>query len=97
MTVDDVLRALIRNEIREALRDLRHEPAPNGDGYVSVPHAAERYDVTPQYLTKMIRAGHLPAIRIARQWRVRVADVERAIAAPATDEIAQRAAAIRGV
>jgi excisionase family DNA binding protein len=49
---------------------------------VSVGEAAEVVGVHPKTLGRLIRNGEVPAVRVGRQWRIRLSDLEPGYQAP---------------
>ncbi len=44
--------------------------------WLSVADICEYMDVSPFVVTRMIRAGELPAVKFGREWRISTADFE---------------------
>lgn len=44
--------------------------------WLSVADICEYMDVSPFVVTRMIRAGQLPAVKFGREWRISAADFE---------------------
>lgn len=68
-TIDDV-RAVVRDEIRAALREMQAQAKP-----LPVPDAAAELGVSERTLRRQIKAGEVPVIRIGRAVRVDMAAV----------------------
>jgi excisionase family DNA binding protein len=86
--LDETLRAIIRDVVREEIRAALSEravdmvrrngapEAPHGDGYFSIARAAAFADVAPGTLRRWIRSGRLPVRRAGRVYRIARAELE---------------------
>jgi excisionase family DNA binding protein len=70
----DVLRALVRDVVREELT--RDKSPPEPAGHLSTRAAAEHAGVAMGTIRRWIRDGKLPELRAGRHLRVRRADVD---------------------
>lgn len=76
----DLIRSVVREEIRAALAE---QPPRNGavsDVYLSITKAAKVADVAPGTIRAWIRAGRLPARRAGRVYRIGRAELEAFLA-----------------
>lgn len=92
--LDEPLRALVRDVIREEVRaalrdhaalDRRNGGAVGAGGYLSIARAAAFADVAPGTIRAGIRAGRLPSQRAGRVYRVARADLEAFVARSAAE------------
>jgi len=84
--LDESIRALVRDVVREEIRNALAERAVDaqrrnfdpmaGDGYLSIAHAARLADIAPGTLRRWIRSGRLPVRRAGRVYRVARAELE---------------------
>ena len=86
--LDETLRAIVRDVVREEVRAAlsecaadatrRNSPggAMRGDGYLSIARAAAFADVAPGTLRRWIRSGRLPVRRAGRVYRIARAELE---------------------
>lgn len=83
--LDQTLRAIIRDVVREEVRAAlsldatqRNSAAraTHGDGYLSIARAAAFADVAPGTLRRWIRSGRLPVRRAGRVYRIARAELE---------------------
>lgn len=108
MSLEDVLRELVRDVVREEIRAALDERStasqqrngPRGaseDGYLSLARAANVADVAPGTLRRWIRSGRLTARRAGRVYRIARRELEDFLAREgrAADVVA-RARAIVG-
>lgn len=98
----DMLRSIVREEIRLALAEQRGAPvrqAAGADAYLSITKAARLADVAPGTIRRWIRLGRLPAKRAGRVFRVGRADLDLFLSRCAGQEpdvvVAERAKEIR--
>lgn len=97
----DLLRSIVRDEIRNALADARAEPrnASGADTYLSISKAARFADVAPGTVRTWIRRGRLPAKRAGRVLRISRGELETFLTAcanrNASPNLATRAREIR--
>ncbi len=49
---------------------------------LTVEEAAAYLRVTPPTVYRLLRAGKLPGVKVGRQWRVRLADLEALLTSP---------------
>jgi excisionase family DNA binding protein len=106
--VDESFRELVRDAVREVLREelapLKHRNAGTlqgpEDGYLSVAKAARLADVAPGTIRAWIRAGRLTAQRAGRVLRVSRSELAKfmtgAPTGPSGVETVQRAAHLFG-
>jgi excisionase family DNA binding protein len=106
--VDESFRELVRDAVREVLREelapLKHRNAGTlqgpEDGYLSVAKAARLADVAPGTIRAWIRAGRLTAQRAGRVLRVSRSELEKFMAGaptgPSGTETVRRAAHLFG-
>ncbi len=83
MTVEDTIRAAVREEVRAALRELlqpvldARRPEPSGPPYLTVKQAAEfAGGVRPETVRAWIKSGELPRHGKGRVLRVRREQLE---------------------
>jgi excisionase family DNA binding protein len=86
--LDETLRAIVRDVVREEVRAALSEYAADatrrngsagatrGDGYLSIARAAAFADVAPGTLRRWIRSGRLPVRRAGRVYRIARAELE---------------------
>ena len=86
--LDETLRAIVRDVVREEIRAalseravdaIRRNGSPeamHADGYLSIAHAAAFADVAPGTLRRWIRSGRLPVRRAGRVYRIARAELE---------------------
>lgn len=86
--LDETLRAIVRDVVREEIRAALSERAADairrngsagaahGDGYLSIARAAAFADVAPGTLRRWIRSGRLPVRRAGRVYRIARAELE---------------------
>ena len=86
--LDETLRAIVRDVVREEVRAALSECATDatrrnssggamrGDGYLSIARAAAFADVAPGTLRRWIRSGRLPVRRAGRVYRIARAELE---------------------
>ena len=77
------LRALIAEEMRRVLRE-EVSRLVDRDEYLSVASAAQLAELTPDTIRAWIREGRLSERWAGRERRVRLSDLERALATPPT-------------
>lgn len=76
MTIDEVVRAAVADEVRKALEEIRSmvaesvRGAATDDGYMSVEKAAEFAEVHPDTIRGWVKAGKLPEHRAGRELRL---------------------------
>ncbi len=86
MTVEDAIRVAVREEVRNALRELLPElarpvvPTAGLGVYLSTADAAELANVRPETIRGWIADGRLPGHRAGREWRVRRDELETLMA-----------------
>ena len=72
-TFEDTLRSIVREVVREELRDARPAALRNAEGdggYLSISAAAKFAAVAPGTLRRWIRSGRLPTRRAGRVYRI---------------------------
>jgi DNA-binding transcriptional ArsR family regulator len=85
VSVDAVLRAIVRDELRAVLRaelaplverlDVLAAAAP--PALISVEEASKRLQMSPATVRRQLAAGDLPGLRIAGRWKLDVAALAR--------------------
>ena len=92
--IEAALRSMIEDVVRKVLREeLGASPGANGDEYLSVATAARVAEVAPATIRGWIAEGRLHRYAAGREIRVRRAELEALLAAPATSpEAAARTA-----
>jgi excisionase family DNA binding protein len=88
VSVEQALRALVRDEVKAALRDdlpgmlARVQPEDaNHEEYVSPERAANIAGIGLTTIRKLIRSGKVPCVRVGRLMRVHVRDLDVALRA----------------
>lgn len=85
-SIEETLRAIIREELQRALRELHPaDQAPASDRYLPVPEAASIAAVHADTMRAWLKAGRLPAHHAGRELRVRLSDLERFMASGGTN------------
>jgi len=68
-------------------RWVRRDPRDEEDGMtdhqlLTVEEAAAHLRLNPQTVYRLLRAGKLPGVKVGRQWRVRLVDLEAHLTSP---------------
>jgi len=107
MTIEETIKAAVRDAMREALADLRALAQPTapaaattGPRYLTSEAAAEIAGVKPGTIRRWLGSGRLPTHHAGRMLRVRLDELQAFMAAgeasdePTDDEVDARAFAI---
>ncbi len=87
MSMAEEIRAIVREEVRAALREALADvgraltPVPAEDGYLSVEKAAELAEVHPDTIRGWVKAGRLPRHHAGRELRVRRSELHAFLSA----------------
>lgn len=87
MSLDELVAGAVARALAEqlpaAVAQALAKVSGGADGYVTIHRAAAHVGVSASFLRGEARSGRLSARKCGRSWRVRLADVEALLAAPA--------------
>lgn len=67
---------IVYTTTRATIANVAYVVSPVGDDFLTVPEVAERLRVTAMTIYRWIEDGKLPAVQVARHYRIRASDLE---------------------